>query len=169
MRAWNAKHPETVRLNNERKNLIRAALTGAERAAYLLAKRDREAARLAVLRASIGWKSRAQKARKNNPEYLREWRKKNALVLKASRVTKKYKISLSEYEAVVAQDCQICGKTPAQVVMQCDHDHETGLVRGALCGPCNRVLGNAHDKPEVLEGALAYLKKHSQQPTPQYL
>ncbi|MEV7157192.1 endonuclease domain-containing protein [Streptomyces misionensis] len=34
-------------------------------------------------------------------------------------------------------DCQLCGLYPGAVI---DHDHESGLVRGLLCGLCNRVL-----------------------------
>jgi hypothetical protein len=39
--------------------------------------------------------------------------------------------------------CWVCKKRPANCV---DHDHQTGAVRGALCRPCNMVLGFMEDR-----------------------
>lgn len=41
-----------------------------------------------------------------------------------------------------------------------DHDHETGKVRGILCGSCNNMLGRSYDNIEILENAIEYLRKH---------
>jgi hypothetical protein len=39
-----------------------------------------------------------------------------------------------------------------------DHCHETGIVRGLLCQPCNRdVLGHARDDTEFFERCIEYL------------
>ncbi len=40
-----------------------------------------------------------------------------------------------------------------------DHDHKTGIVRGLLCCPCNRGLGQLGDNIEAIEGILNYLKR----------
>jgi DNA-directed RNA polymerase subunit M/transcription elongation factor TFIIS len=52
--------------------------------------------------------------------------------------------------------CQICGQDMEKPYV--DHDHTTGLVRGALCTHCNRGLGAFYDNPELLEKAIEFLK-----------
>jgi hypothetical protein len=56
--------------------------------------------------------------------------------------------------------CAICGRPPTgkQMVLDIDHDHKTGIIRGLLCGSCNRALGLLKDDVSVLEKAIAYLK-----------
>ena len=39
-----------------------------------------------------------------------------------------------------------------------DHDHETKMVRGLLCGLCNCLLGYAKDRIDVLHRAADYLE-----------
>ena len=43
---------------------------------------------------------------------------------------------------------------------QTDHDHETGQVRGELCGGCNKALGFLHDNVSRLEGLIGYVRKY---------
>lgn len=60
--------------------------------------------------------------------------------------------------------CEICGSTaqeanPAKTRLCIDHDHATGEFRGLLCTPCNVMIGNALDDPEILLAAAAYLRR----------
>ena len=41
-----------------------------------------------------------------------------------------------------------------------DHDHDTGKVRGILCGSCNNVLGRVQDNTEILSNAIKYLERN---------
>lgn len=42
-----------------------------------------------------------------------------------------------------------------------DHCHDTGKVRGILCGTCNTGIGNLQDSTKLLEKAIEYLKNSS--------
>lgn len=39
-----------------------------------------------------------------------------------------------------------------------DHDHTSGIVRGALCKHCNDLLGRVRDNPEYFRRMIAYLE-----------
>ncbi|WP_353963135.1 endonuclease domain-containing protein [Streptomyces sp. NBC_01142] len=58
--------------------------------------------------------------------------------------------------------CMICNSTDSGFesgIFAIDHCHELGIVRGALCQPCNLMLGNARDSIDVLLAAIKYLTK----------
>ena len=60
--------------------------------------------------------------------------------------------------------CAICGDLPAgssyQNGLVLDHDHDTGKIRGALCGRCNKGLGLLGDNLASLRLAVEYLEKN---------
>lgn len=69
-----------------------------------------------------------------------------------------YGISVEDQLALLAGHdgrCDACGD---EAKLQLDHDHETGKVRGFLCGPCNRALGQAHDNVDRLLALVLYLE-----------
>jgi len=62
--------------------------------------------------------------------------------------------------------CDICRQplsTRSRRREHVDHDHQTGLVRGLLCGSCNTGLGCYRDDPALLASAIAYLGRWDQQ------
>lgn len=80
----------------------------------------------------------------------------------------KFGISLAEYDDMFAAQkgrCAICGKPETAkrngVVkrLAVDHDHNTGQIRGLLCGRCNPMIGYAQDDPEVLTLGAMYLRR----------
>ena len=86
-----------------------------------------------------------------------EYRNENCRGLYRGSITDQ---KLAELKAAVTQ-CVICGDESKLVV---DHDHETGQVRGMLCGHCNRGLGHFRDDPLLLEFAAQYLYASADSP-----
>jgi Autographiviridae endonuclease VII len=89
-----------------------------------------------------------------NPEKFRSAIRNNQLL-------KKYGLQAGEYEALHAKQggaCAICGDTP-EGNLRVDHCHETGVVRGLLCHPCNAGIGLLRDNAALLLKAANYLKR----------
>jgi hypothetical protein len=57
--------------------------------------------------------------------------------------------------------CGVCGGESQRAYYDLDHCHETGTVRGLLCGRCNKGLGLLGDNEEAVMRALEYLRSHS--------
>ena len=82
---------------------------------------------------------------------------------------RKYGLTIIQYEELKIKQnnrCAICARPPSranfrEMVLHVDHDHETGKVRGLLCAKCNRLVGLAYNKSEILTKASDYLKKTS--------
>ena len=87
-----------------------------------------------------------------------------------AHLKRKFNMTLEEYNVMSeAQDhkCYICGKSEMNnknKVLCVDHNHETGAVRGLLCGLCNTGLGNFLDNKERLIKAIKYLEIMSTTP-----
>lgn len=89
----------------------------------------------------------------------RERRKAVAARNHARRVANAY--GLADYDRLLEAQggrCAICQRANgATKRLAVDHDHATGEVRGALCSPCNRMIGHLRDNPAAFERAAAYL------------
>lgn len=75
-----------------------------------------------------------------------------------------YRITRAQFNAMSADQgglCAICKQPPSgngpQAVLAVDHDHDSGMIRGLLCSPCNMALGLFRDNPDVLAAAIRYL------------
>lgn len=62
-------------------------------------------------------------------------------------------------ELLSAQEwcCAICAVEITEASGHADHNHETGGLRGVLCGNCNRALGIMGDSADRLRAAAEYL------------
>lgn len=80
-------------------------------------------------------------------------------------IQRKYGITAEEYERMLEEQggaCAICRRSPdPKKALAVDHDHRTGQVRGLLCDPCNRAIGQLADDPERLERGAGYLRRNS--------
>lgn len=68
-------------------------------------------------------------------------------------------ITEQELERQLADPNRECGVCGCKEQLHLDHDHETGEVRGWLCGKCNRGIGLLMDSSALLERAAAWLKR----------
>jgi hypothetical protein len=81
---------------------------------------------------------------------------------RSKELVRTYGITVEEYEflAVLQEDrCAICGSIDPARQLSVDHDHQTGKVRGLLCGNCNVGIGMFQDDPYRLDAAAAYLRR----------
>jgi hypothetical protein len=102
----------------------------------------------------------------------RAWRRSNdlqckLLAIKSVAKRKGYQPCIAtagELQDSLTGVCAICGvpELECHKTLHLDHDHETGLFRGWLCGTCNRLLGLAKDSEDILIGAAMYLENAKQ-------
>lgn len=84
----------------------------------------------------------------------------------ARHLRNRYGITPETYQALLERQagrCAICSIAhgDGEETLCVDHDHLTGRVRGLLCAKCNRMLGCANDRPEVLLEGAKYLDSAS--------
>jgi len=103
-----------------------------------------------------------RRGRSRDPEVVREYTRRYAAKKTPAYMAKRrrdhlrrhYGITSEEFDRVLEEQgglCASCWEAPATDV---DHNHQTGVFRGILCGLCNRMIGQAGDSPaRLLQGA----------------
>ena len=91
----------------------------------------------------------------DNADRVREQRRRGDI--------RRYGIEPEDYDRMLLEQngvCAIClDHEPVQRhSLHVDHCHETGRVRGLLCGRCNRALGMFKDDVEVMARAINYIQ-----------
>jgi len=143
------KPASDFRLRGDRSNCLRYKCIECERAYNReYGKRRNSDERRAYARAYY------HKKKAENPQW--------ALRRKQGKLLRQYGLTFKQYEAMLTAcggRCQICGGEPnGHGQLHVDHCHETGKVRGLLCGSCNMGLGNLGDNAASLRRALEYLE-----------
>ncbi len=59
--------------------------------------------------------------------------------------------------------CAICNRPFGIRQLHADHNHRNGIVRGLLCGNCNRGIGCLADNPLFMERAAIYVRNEGVQ------
>jgi hypothetical protein len=97
--------------------------------------------------------------KRDRSEYLKNYRKQNALRLDTKRRLYEYKRNYGatdqDYENYLSvTHCQCCGVKfgcEKTLLGKCqDHCHDTSILRGVICGRCNLIEGMAKDKNLLL-------------------
>lgn len=85
----------------------------------------------------------------------------SAMMLSNYGITHKeyYKILIEQNES-----CYICKRHESEFdrKLAVDHCHTTNIIRGLLCGDCNKALGLFRDNIRSLTIAIEYLQKYRQ-------
>ena len=113
------------------------------------------------------WNTKPENKAKNAKQSLayyhkhREWRR-FVERLREKRITLDQFHSKAESQDFLCAICQASevGRKNSSALLYIDHDHGTGHIRGLLCHHCNDALGKFKDDIELLEKAIAYLKRH---------
>ncbi len=111
---------------------------------------------------TIEWR---EKNRSEYNNYAAAWRAKNPDKQHATDIKRHYKLSIEEYNSMLAAQklgCKICGKQHDPSLkrgrLYVDHCHNSGQVRGLLCSACNSAIGYFNHDASIMRKAIAYLK-----------
>lgn len=93
-------------------------------------------------------------------KYARDtYNKKSDLERKYINAKRNFGLEKQDFlEVIKPKKCEICGyKFESLAEKNIDHCHETNIIRGVLCGDCNKLLGYSKDSPKILMSAIKYL------------
>jgi hypothetical protein len=96
------------------------------------------------------------------------WAKEHPKRMKAIKLRCSYGLSWEKFSEILKGQnnaCAICKKPFSGIRLpHVDHIHnEARRVRALLCRSCNNLLGFAYDSVEILQTAIEYLKKFSEE------
>lgn len=113
--------------------------------------------------------------KKKNPEIYRKakakYKKKNSPTAEERRkwaLKSLYGMTSEDYDLLLEQQskcCAICRSDDPSgfKYFHIDHNHTTGKIRGLLCSKCNTAIGLFGEDIAVMNAALDYLKRHSEE------
>jgi DNA-directed RNA polymerase subunit RPC12/RpoP len=119
--------------------------------------------------AAALWRARHPEAnREQCAQYKKAWiaNPRNRRTKREYEILRQYGITAAQLDEMIQAQgslCAIChreatGASGSGGRLHIDHCHETGKVRGLICGRCNRGIGLLGDDPTVLRAAAAYIE-----------
>ncbi len=86
--------------------------------------------------------------------------------MRNQRLLRNYGITNADYEEMLEEQHFCCAggglhQNQTDKKLNVDHNHDTGEVRGLLCGSCNRALGLLKDNKQTLLALHSYLEKYN--------
>ena len=77
---------------------------------------------------------------------------------------KKYGMDRERYQTLLVEQkycCAICNQHQDNLnqKLAVDHNHETGIVRALLCGPCNTSLGLLKEDRDIMKNMINYIER----------
>lgn len=112
-------------------------------------------------RKNVNARNKTERVRRS--ETSRKWHAGNKERVKNRKLFERYGISSEKYEELLtaqSRKCAICGKDQSVLkqMLNVDHCHKTGKIRGLLCNTCNRGIGLLCDNAELCKKAFVYLE-----------
>ena len=105
---------------------------------------------------------------KENPEIVKnsklKYRAKNKQNIKEQRRQIRYGITKQQYDEMLEKQqycCAVCFihmEKTSKKILDVDHCHSTGEIRGLLCNACNQALGLFKDNKQYISMAIQYLE-----------
>lgn len=84
----------------------------------------------------------------------------------AKKLKDKWGLSRDDFDRMLAGQggvCAICrNASNGHGKFHVDHDHQTGAIRGLLCGACNMGMGQFRDRADILRAAADYLTRYAE-------
>lgn len=100
-----------------------------------------------------------QPSKESKQRWLDANKEKRPTICRNWKLRRFYGISPEEYDAMLLQQdnrCAIC-KREFEESPHLDHDHDSGWVRGLLCGSCNHAIGLFQEDIVRIQESIEYL------------
>lgn len=124
-------------------------------------KKNRE---IILTQCSVYYESNREEILERKKKYTKRNKEKKRIY----RLEKKFNITETELQNILDSQrgcCEICGDSllyPDSVRSYAvDHNHETGEVRGLLCGNCNTALGLIKEDKRIAYSLIKYIEKYN--------
>jgi hypothetical protein len=132
---------------------------------YLVKERERSKNKRKKIYSNSDLKQKYNEYQKDyahkNKEKIKNYSSRSSEEWKKRNLCRRYNITVEQYDAMLQQQlglCKICNQQPKKICV--DHCHETGIVRGLLCGTCNTAIGLFKENINTLQSAIKYLQEN---------